>query len=243
MTLFGVILGQYGLQKRQERQKEAEIESLRNALIAELRSADDTLRRLLYAAFDVEKAKEYAYGLSDETFEDAFETELQFRLGIYRYSADQQWFSNAVYEGNTDKIGHLDQGTAAAVVGTYNCIENLHRSLRRLADVIDHEDLVLRDDVDWSTGAGLSSDVFMYREQIKSTVARSIIFQKMALARLGDEVRDADRADVVFAYSHMDPRSEDDEEMKTFLHNAQEAFETSSSEELVEELDEVFGKD
>jgi len=79
MTLAGVVVGQYALRRREESKKEEEIEALRDSLAVELRSYDEWLEWLLYAAHDLEKMRENAYGLSEQQYEEAFETELQAR--------------------------------------------------------------------------------------------------------------------------------------------------------------------
>jgi len=237
MTLIGVIIGQYGLQRRREKQQETEIESLTTALIAELRSADEILRRLLYAAHDIERTKKESYTWSEEKFEEAFENEMQFRLGIYRYTADQYWFSNSIFEGNTDKIGHLDEQAASAVVTSYNSLDNLRRSLQGLSHAIDHDDLYDSQNEDWPVGAELSADVFMYDEQITYTVTRTIIYQKIALNLLGDELQSSDKADVAFAYDNMEPRTQNEDQIQEFIKSAKDKLDVSSVDDLIEEFD------
>lgn len=234
MTLAGVVVGQYALRRREERKKEEEIEALRDALAVELRSYDEWLEWLLYAAHDLEKMRENAYALSDEQYEETFETELQARISLLRYAADAIPFTRDVYEANTSRIGELDSQAAEAVVRTYSLIERLDRHLTNLQDHVSHEELVFGEDINWETGAGLSPGVVMEKGQIEEMVARVVIFQKITLALLDGTGSPSDRATFAFAYTVIQPQSEDDAMMQQFLEKYMEQYDISSVEDLTD---------
>lgn len=234
MTLIGVLVGQYALQRREEQKKEQEIESLRDSLAVELRSYDEWLEWLLYAAHDLEKMRENAYALTEEQYDEAFETELQARISVFRYAADGSPLTRDVYEANTSRIGDLDSQAAEAVVRTYGLIGRLDQHLKNLQELVTHEELAFGKDINWETGAGLSPGVIMEMEQIKELSARVLIFQKITLALLDDTGSPSDRATFAFAYTQIEPKSEDDAEMQQFLKRYMAAYDISSVEELTD---------
>lgn len=234
MTLAGVVVGQYALRRREENKKEEEIEALRDSLAVELRSYDEWLEWLLYAAHDLEKMRENTYGLSEQQYEDAFETELQARISLLRYAADGNPLTRDVYEANTRRIGELDSQAAEAVVRTYSLIERLNQHLTNLQDHVSHEELVFGKNINWETGAGLSPGVVMEKEQIEEMAARVVIFQKITLALLDGTGSSSDRAAFAFAYTVIEPKSEDDAMMQQFLQEYMEKYDIDSVEELTD---------
>lgn len=233
MTLAGVVVGQYAIRRRQERKAEKELEAVHDALAAELRTADEWLEQLLYVAHDLSKAQENAYALTEEQYEEAFKSDFNARLSIYRFTADNQQFSKDVFRSNANKLGEIDSEIAEAVIQTYNQIETLNKSLGNLKYAVSYEELASNSDVDWTTGAGLSSEVFMLKQQIESAVFPAILFQKMTLARLGDTGTESDRAAVAFAFSHMEAQSKEQEQFQQYLQKYMEKYDISTFEELV----------
>lgn len=226
-------MGQYGLQRREEKQREANIDSLRTALIAELRTVDEPLKSLLYMTHDMEKAKKEPYALTEEQSE-LFESALQHRIGSYRYAADMHWFSNEVYQSNADKIGELSPETAAVVIKAYNSIEDLYQGLQNLAEAIEYDELMFTSDIDWSKGEIPPPRTLIPKHQIEITVSRAVISQKVALKMLGDTWSKDDKRVLVFAFSHKDPRNEDEAQIQKHLKAALEQSNASSIEELID---------
>lgn len=232
MTLVGVLLGQYAIYRREERKAEKERESLRNALAVELRVSDDFLERLLYITYDTERFKEKFFRVTPKLFDEAFNSDLHAQLSNYRFTADQQPFSTSVYESNAGELGELDDKTARYVIEAYNQLGDLYTSLNHLSEVIGHDDLFLADDVDWSSGAGLSPEVLLHKTQIERNVRWAVIWQKFALSHLGDELSEDDRLAAVVAYSAGDPQSEDHRQLKQFIEKYRETH-NLSLEDLV----------
>lgn len=233
MTLFGVAVGQYAVHRRQEKQEEREIEALRDALAVELRTSDDRLEHLLYVAHDLDRVRESAYGLTEEQYQEAFEHDLNAQLSLFRFAADTPHFSKTVFNSNADKIGKLDSEVAEAVIQTYGRLETLDQSLQNLKSVLNYEELVLNRDIDWSTGAGLDTEIWMAKVQLESAVSSALLDQKTTLARLGDTGTESDRAAVAFALFHTDAQSEKEGQTQDFLEKYMEEHNLASFEELV----------
>lgn len=221
MTLTGVLIGQYAIHRRQEKQAEKKLEALRDALIVELRTVDEWLKQLLYITHDTDKAKENSYGLTEEQQNILFESELKAQLGVYRFTADKQQFSETVFRSNADTIGELDSETAEAVVQAYKQIQILNQSLQNLRNAMEYETL-LNSDVDWETGAGLGFDVFAAKEQITSGVTSAALLQKWALRMLGDTITDSDRDVGRLAYIHCNAQSEEHEQLQQLVSYMEE---------------------
>ncbi|MBV0924739.1 hypothetical protein KTS45_11065 [Halomicroarcula limicola] len=181
MTLIGVVIGQYAIQRREERQKENEVEALRDALAVELRTHDERLEQLLYTAHDLEKAKKNAYALTEEEYKESFESELNAQISLLRYTADKQFTSRTIYTSNTDKIGSLDAQTAEGVVRAYNQLSTLDEGLESMKRAIAYEDLSPGSEIDWSTGAGPPLGALAAKTQIEDAVTTAILIQKRHL--------------------------------------------------------------
>jgi len=234
MTLAGVLVGQFVIRYREERKKEEEIEALRDSLVVELRSYDEWLEWLLYAAHDLEKIQKNKYGLSEQEFNEAtktFETKLAARISLLRYAADDIPLTRDVYEANTSRIGELGSQSAESVVRTYSLIERLNKHLTNLQNHTSHEEL-LNEDINWETGEGLPTDVLIEKVQIEEMVARVVIFQKFTLALLGETSSPSDRATFAFAYTVIETMSKGDAKMKQYLQEYMEKYDIDSVEEL-----------
>lgn len=233
MTLLGVIVGQYAIQRREEWKNEEDVEALRNALAVELRAYDQWLEKLLYAAHDLEKLREDAYGLTEEEYGDAFKSDLHARISMFHYSVDDRPISRPVYKSNADKLGGLDPQTAEMVVRTHGLISSLNQHLENMKDEIGHEELALKTDIDWSTGAGLPPAVMFEVVHVKEMVARTLIYQKITLSLLGETPSESDLADVAFAFVKLEPKSEKDAEIQEYLEQRMKKDDVSSFEELI----------
>jgi len=106
--------------------------------------------------------------------------------------------------------------------------------LTNLQDHVSHEELVFGESINWETGAGLSPGVVMEKEQIEEMVARVVIFQKITLALLDGTGSPSDRAAFAFAYTVIEPKSEDDAMMQQFLQEYMEKYDIGSVEELTD---------
>lgn len=232
MALLGVIIGQYAIQRRQERQADRELETLIDSLIVELRTADHWIERLLYLTHDPDKAKESAYSLTEEQRE-LFESDQQLRLCAYLFTPSRHRPSTNVYRSNGDKIGKLDSEAAEAVIEAYSSISVLKSSLQNLQDATSFGELASEDDIDWSSGAGLSPEVIMLETQIESAVTTAATAQKQALLELGGALTDSDKAVFLFAFNHVTAQSETTERLQEILEENLEKHDLSY-EELVE---------
>lgn len=233
MTLIGVLIGQYAIHRRQEKQAEKERETLRDSLAVELRTADEWLEQLLYITHDLSRAKENTYGFTEEQEAVLFESELKAQLGVYRFTADKQLYSETVFQSNAGKIGELDPETAEAVVRTYGQIKTLHQSLQNLKETLNYEVFASNSGVDWETGSGLDFGVFAAEAQIKSSISMAIISQKITLLRLGDSISESDRVAFLFAYTHMRSQSKEHEQFQAFVESYIEKYDLSSVDDLV----------
>jgi hypothetical protein len=233
MTLSGVVAGQLIIKRREESKKEEETQALQDALIVELRSYDEWLEWLLYTAHDLDKVREDTYGISDEQFNEAFRTEMNARIAMFRHAADVRPTAREIYESNTDRIGELEPRTAEMVVRTYMMLEKLDKHLQNLQNSVSHDMLTLNSDIDWSTGEGLPPEVIIEKTMIEDTVARAVVFQKPTLAVLGDKVSKSDREAFAFAYSNMEAKSEEEANFQRFLDQYMEKYDFSSFEDLV----------
>lgn len=238
LTLVGVLLGQHVIQRRQERKQEADVRSLRESIIAELRTHDEGLESVLYTAFDPQKMQERRYSLSEELYEEAFENERQAKLSILLASADNFLFSRTVYESNTGMIGELDSKTARLVIRTYDGTARVTRHLENLRNAVTHKELGIGEDIDWSTGGGLPPEVLIEAGQIESAIAGTVLIQKATLARLGDELSKSDRAAIVFAFTNLNPDSEEYARYQQLMKLYMEKSNAASVEEFIDFLDE-----
>ncbi|WP_157224614.1 hypothetical protein [Natronococcus occultus] len=236
MTLIGVLLGQYLLERRRERQKEEELEAFRDALIVELRAYDDVLKELLYAKYDMDKFREEKYALTDEQYSEVFESDPHARLTMYVSTGNSRSFSDEIFRSNADKIGELDTKTARIVLQAYDQMRQLDSALENLSDSITFEELMLIDsDVDWESGAGLDPEVIHRRVEVEGQITPAILSQKYAIGVLDeDEITKDDRELVVFAHQHSDPKSEQQAETKQFLESYMDEYDLSSPAETVE---------
>lgn len=167
MTLVGVLIGQYAIHRRQERQAEKELEVLIDALIVELRTADHWLESLLYITHDLDKAKEFTHSLTEEQIE-TFDTDRQLRLGALVFTPSQHRPSTNVFQSNADKIGKLDSEAARHVIEAYSSISVLKSSLQNLQDATNFEELMIKDDIDSSTGAGVGPEQSCWKPRSKT---------------------------------------------------------------------------
>lgn len=229
LTLVGVILGQFSIYQREQEKKDRELEALRDALSVELQTMDEVLEGLLYAAHDIEKARANAYALSNEQYEETFKSNFQAQLTFILVGANEIPNGIDIYEANMDRIGELDSDEAESIIQTHKAIGRLYQSMQRFEDAISHDDLVFNEDVDWSSGAGLNTEVWIEKAQIESEIINAIVGQKMTLARLGHEPSDHDRTLVAYAISRDEPKSlEHDRTQRTvekYIGNTDISFE------------------
>ena len=217
LTLLGVVVGQFSIYWREEEKKNQELDALRDAIAVELQTMDDTLEGLLYAAHDMEIAKENAYALTDEQYEETFKSDLQAQITFILTRVEEVPDGIEVYESNADKIGKLDTSEAEGVIHTHRALRSLYQRLQQFGSAINHDDLVLNDEINWKTGGGLDQEVLTEKAMIETQIVNVVVGQKMTRARLGYAPSDHDRALIAYALSRDSPKSKEHDRTQEFL--------------------------